>query len=41
MKFNDDSEAMLGAAKIDVYRVAFIVLPSVTSRIVAVEIVSH
>ncbi|EYB92801.1 hypothetical protein Y032_0190g1271 [Ancylostoma ceylanicum] len=41
VKWNDGSEVMLGAAKNGVGGVGFIVLPSVTSRIISMEIVSH
>ncbi|EYC33365.1 hypothetical protein Y032_0002g751 [Ancylostoma ceylanicum] len=41
VKWNDGSEVMLGAAKNGVGGVGFIVLPSVTCRIISIEIVSH
>ncbi|EYC22107.1 hypothetical protein Y032_0018g3717 [Ancylostoma ceylanicum] len=41
VKWSDGSEVMLGAAKNGVGGVDFIVLPSVTSRIISMEIVSH
>ncbi|KAL6726698.1 hypothetical protein Aduo_008642 [Ancylostoma duodenale] len=41
VKWNDGTEVMLGAAKNGVGGVGFIVLPSATSRVISMEIVSY